>query len=250
MSATPPTWKAGELARRTGLTVRTLHHYHETGLLSPSGRTASGHRLYGESDVARLQQILSLRALGLSLAEIRAALTEPGFSSLEVVEMHLSRVREQIALHQRLAARLEVVAAELRSAGSARAEDLIRTIEVMTMYETHYTPEQIEQFRKRDEILGEHRHRVRAVDAEWPRLVAALRAELESGTDPAAESVQLLVRRWQELVEGAVGPGSGFSVSISAVHAEPAMLEPFSKGALDHALLEYMSRALTAGKDG
>jgi DNA-binding transcriptional MerR regulator len=46
--------KVGELARRTGLTVRTLHHYDEIGLLSPSARTESGHRLYGQADVLRL----------------------------------------------------------------------------------------------------------------------------------------------------------------------------------------------------
>ena len=65
-------WKVGELAERTGLTVRTLHHYDAIGLLSPSGRTGSnhgsGHRLYTAADVARLQQILSLKMLGFSIA--------------------------------------------------------------------------------------------------------------------------------------------------------------------------------------
>ena len=56
--------KVGDLARRTGLTVRTLHHYDEIGLLKPSLHTESGHRLYTGRDVARLQQVLSLRQLG------------------------------------------------------------------------------------------------------------------------------------------------------------------------------------------
>lgn len=64
-------WKVGDLAGRTGLSVRTLHHYDEIGLLSPSGRTGSGHRLYSAEDVLRLQRIRSLRALGFSLEEIR-----------------------------------------------------------------------------------------------------------------------------------------------------------------------------------
>ena len=55
-----PCWKVGELAARTGLTVRTLHHYDAIGLLSPSGRTGSahnsGHRLYTAADLARLPQ--------------------------------------------------------------------------------------------------------------------------------------------------------------------------------------------------
>ena len=61
-------WKVGELAARTGLTVRTLHHYDAIGLLCPSGRTGSahgsGHRLYTGADVERLHQILCLKQLG------------------------------------------------------------------------------------------------------------------------------------------------------------------------------------------
>src|SRR6266540_3219671 len=66
-------WKVGDLARRTGLSIRTLHYYDEIGLLSPSHRTGSGHRLYDVDDVARLQRILSLRQLGFSLEEVKDA---------------------------------------------------------------------------------------------------------------------------------------------------------------------------------
>ena len=72
--------KVGELARRTGLTVRTLHHYDEIGLLRPSLHTEAGYRLYTPRDVARLQQVLSLRALGFSLEETRACLDGADFS--------------------------------------------------------------------------------------------------------------------------------------------------------------------------
>lgn len=57
----PEAMKVGELARRTGLSVRTLHHYDDIGLLTPAGRTPSGHRIYGMAEVRRLQQIASLR---------------------------------------------------------------------------------------------------------------------------------------------------------------------------------------------
>ena len=63
----PAAWKVGELAARTGLSVRTLHYYDEVGLLPPSCRTDGGHRLYTAGDVVRLQQIRSLRALGFTL---------------------------------------------------------------------------------------------------------------------------------------------------------------------------------------
>jgi DNA-binding transcriptional MerR regulator len=66
------TWKIGELARATGLTVRTLHHYDEIGLLAPGRRTYGGHRLYTADDVRRLYRVVALRALGLSLDEVAA----------------------------------------------------------------------------------------------------------------------------------------------------------------------------------
>src|SRR5947199_3069727 len=108
--------KVGELARRTGLTVRTLHHYDEINLLKPSLHTEAGHRLYTARDVARLQQVLSLRQLGFSLEEVRACLDRPGFEPLEVIRRHAARLREQIASQRRLCARLEALAAHLRAA--------------------------------------------------------------------------------------------------------------------------------------
>ena len=68
-------WKVGALAEASGLTVRTLHHWDQIGLLSPSRRTASGHREYGEPDVVRLYQVLVLRLPGPGAAPPR---TGPG----------------------------------------------------------------------------------------------------------------------------------------------------------------------------
>jgi DNA-binding transcriptional MerR regulator len=80
------TWKVGELAERTGLTIRTLHHYDAIGLLSSSCRTDSahgaGHRLYTASDLARLHQILCLKQLGFSLEQIGEYLTRADYDPL------------------------------------------------------------------------------------------------------------------------------------------------------------------------
>src|SRR6516225_9359805 len=101
--------QVGELARRTGLTVRTLHHYDEIGLLRPSLHTEAGYRLYTRGDVARLQQVLSLRQLGFALEEIRDCLDRPGFAPLEVIRLHVTRLREQIELQRKLCERLETL---------------------------------------------------------------------------------------------------------------------------------------------
>lgn len=67
----------GEVAELAHVSIRTLHHYHEIGLLSPARRTDAGYRLYGPAELERLHQVLLFRELGLSLADIVAVLDEP-----------------------------------------------------------------------------------------------------------------------------------------------------------------------------
>src|SRR5262249_43929624 len=122
--------KVGELAQRSGLTVRTLHHYDEIGLLKPSLHTEAGHRLYVARDIVRLQQVMSLRQLGFSLEEIKSCLDQGGFAPLEVIRLHMARLREQIELQQRLCASLEGLALYLEQAADVSAEAFLKTIEV------------------------------------------------------------------------------------------------------------------------
>lgn len=82
----------GQLAERIGVSVRTLHHYDEIGLLVASGRSVAGYRLYTEADVARLQQVVVYRRLGFALEEIGLLLDDP---DADVVE-HLRRQRAAV----------------------------------------------------------------------------------------------------------------------------------------------------------
>ena len=175
--------KVGELARRTDLTVRTLHHYDEIGLLKPSLHTEAGYRLYTRGDVARLQQVLSLRQLGFALEEIRDCLDRPGFAPLEVIRLHVARLREQIELQRKLCERLEALAEHFRTAEEVSADVFLYTIEVMTMIENYYTPEQMESFRKRREEAAaagqEPAEIARQGQADWNALLAQYKADGE-----------------------------------------------------------------------
>jgi MerR family transcriptional regulator, thiopeptide resistance regulator len=189
--------KVGELARRTGLTIRALHHYDEIGLLRPSLHTEAGHRLYTASDAARLHQIMSLRQLGFSLDEARDCLNRPDFSPLELIRLHLARLREQIELQRRLCERLEAIAAHFRTAAEVSAEEFLQTIEVITMLEKLYTPEQIKQFPEVAKRVGPEE--IRAVEEAWTALLAEVRASRD--LDPASPEAQALAQRWDELSE-------------------------------------------------
>ena len=121
-------WKVGDLADRTGLTVRTLHHYDAIGLLRPSGRTesahGSGHRLYNADDVARLQQIRSLKQLGFGLDEIRSYLSRDDYDPRQVVRLHLAQVRSRAEDLNRLEGRLSAIADALDKAEAVSADGL------------------------------------------------------------------------------------------------------------------------------
>jgi DNA-binding transcriptional MerR regulator len=83
-------YSIGQVARLAGVTIRTLHHYDEVGLLSPDARSTAGYRRYGDGELARLQQILFYRELGFSLDEITAMLDDPDANPQD----HLRRQRE------------------------------------------------------------------------------------------------------------------------------------------------------------
>ncbi|MGH3087569.1 MAG: MerR family transcriptional regulator [Rubrobacteraceae bacterium] len=106
-------WKVGELADQTGLSVRTLHHYDEIGLLSPSRRSEAGYRLYGAEDIERLQRIKSLRQLGFGLKEIRRVLGNEELSPEEIVRRHMARLEEEIETRRKLHERLRMISARL-----------------------------------------------------------------------------------------------------------------------------------------
>ena len=83
-------YRVGEVATLTRVSVRTLHHYDRIGLLRPATHSAGGYRLYGEPDLLRLQQILTLRYLGFPLKRIGELLDRPDFDLLASLRVELS----------------------------------------------------------------------------------------------------------------------------------------------------------------
>lgn len=235
-------WKVGELAKRTGLTIRTLHHYDEIALLQPSQRTPAGYRLYTEDDVVRLQRIVSLRALGLGLEQVRAALEQPEMSLAHVLELHVRALRRDIASQQRICMRLEQVLEQARQHGHVSADELITTIEWVTMYEKYYTPDQLDALAQRAEQVGAAR--MEAVQQEWQELFAAVQAEMDRGTDPTAPEVRRLAAKWQALIAEFTGGDPGIRASLERMYREePAARE---RAGVDPAMAAYIARALSA----
>jgi DNA-binding transcriptional MerR regulator len=100
-------YSVGDVARIAKVTVRTLHHYDQIGLLSPVGRTPAGYRLYQDRDLDRLQQILFYRALGFSLDEVAAILDDPQSRPRDHLRRQHALLREQIRKLEELAEAVE-----------------------------------------------------------------------------------------------------------------------------------------------
>ncbi|MCX4527276.1 MULTISPECIES: MerR family transcriptional regulator [unclassified Streptomyces] len=100
-------YSVGQVATFAGVTVRTLHHYDEIGLLSPSGRSHAGHRRYDDADLDRLQRILFYRELGFPLDEVAVLLNDPDSDPREHLRRQHALLSDRIARLQRMAEAVE-----------------------------------------------------------------------------------------------------------------------------------------------
>jgi DNA-binding transcriptional MerR regulator len=235
--------RVGEVAKATGLTVRTLHHYDEIGLLVPSERSAPWYRLYGDGDVRRLYRILAMRSMGFSLDDIAAALGREGEDPRPAVRRHIERIDEQMRLARHLRARLARILDLLDRSDEPSGDQFIEAIEVMTRMERYYTPEQLEQIERRAEAIGEEG--LRRAEADWAELIAAVDAERAAGTDPADPKLDPLVERWTGLIEQFTGGDPGIRASLQRMY-ETEGPEQASRGAVSAETMAYAQRAIAA----
>jgi DNA-binding transcriptional MerR regulator len=241
--------KVGELARLTGLSVRTLHHYDDIGLLSPSRRTPSGHRLYGSDEISRLQRIVSLRQLGLSLEDIRQALERPALSLERVLLLQIGRTREEIDRQRRLLALLEGLHLRLASSGQVPLEDLTGAIQGTLYHGRHFTPEQLEYLAERGQEVGQDR--VLESEREWRALFEAYGEAMERGLDVESEEVQALASRSTALVEEFTGGDDGVRSALSRMYATDGGDVVMRRFGIDlpRGLWEYMRKASACFRD-
>jgi DNA-binding transcriptional MerR regulator len=87
--------KVKEVADLVGISVRTLHHYDEIGLLTPNETTESGYRLYSNENLETLQQILFFKELGFPLKKIKEIINSPSFDRQEALELHRKMLLEK-----------------------------------------------------------------------------------------------------------------------------------------------------------
>lgn len=182
--------KVGELARSTGLTVRTLHHYDEIGLLKPSGRSESGYRLYSQSDVQRLHGIQALRHMGLSLADIAAVFEGRGASPGMILEQQMRALDVEIARATELRARLALMREKFSRGSHPELDEWLEVLAEMATYGKYFNATELKTI-----LAGWAR-----IKDQWAVLVRDVQQSMDQGVPPEAPEVQPLARRWMSLV--------------------------------------------------
>lgn len=223
--------KIGELAKRTGLTVRTLHHYDAIKLLCPSSRSGSGYRLYNRSDIERLHRIQALRRLDISLADI-ATLLEGDSADLEtVIEQQIIALDHQVARAVELRDRLAALQEHIRAKEEPALDDWLSTLAMMNFYDRYFTPEEHDQLRRNGSVD----------DGEFHQLKEQMRRLMETGVPPDHAQTLSLTKRWIELSLGHMAGDARLIHKADVLHrTEPNV--PLITG-IDAALLDYITRA-------
>lgn len=237
-------FKVGELAKSAGLTVRTLHHWDAIGLLSPSSRTSSGHRLYGDADVRRLYQVVALRDLGLPLEQIAAILDGEPDSLGDILAGHLARIEARITGLRSLHGSVAALLARVGTGAPPTTPDLLELVdEVSKMSETfqsYFSQEQIAALEQRRDRLGaDYFDNVRA---EWGALIPRVQSEMDAGTEPADPKARALAKRWMELLSAFDDGDSGLREANFRMHAENAD-EIARAGGPSPEMIDYIQRA-------
>ena len=230
--------KVGELAKQTGLTVRTLHHYDEIGLLTPSNRSDAGYRLYGRADIARLHRIQALSRLGVPLAKIGDLLASDGATLPDIITQQLAALEQQMAQAAVLRERLIGLRARLCRGDEPELADWLTTLELMTMYDKYFTP---------DELQALEQHKTKAKDDgqhHWPALIRTVREAMKRGVAPEHDEAQALARQWTDMLQKLVGDDPGLLIKLDAMTRKEATVQ--AETGIDPALIDYISAAMAA----
>lgn len=248
-------YRVHEFAERAGVTVRALHHYDRLGLLTPARRSMSGYRLYTDRDLARLEQIVVLKFLGLPLKEIGRVLRDESSlpEALRTQLRVLGDKRRQ--LDQAIFAIAEAERA-LRASGepdSTLLRQIIKEIEMQTNNEwtrKYYSEEARAKVEERKKLWSPELQA--EVSKAWAELCVDVEAALSRNEDPASPAAQALAARWRKLLEGFTGGDPEIQRGLNRMWADQQNWpsDARQKYSIKPAIQEFIIKAFQAGASG
>jgi MerR family transcriptional regulator, thiopeptide resistance regulator len=220
---TPTSYRVHEFAATAGVTVRALHHYDRLGLLKPTHRSERGYRLYSDSDLARLEQIVVLKFLGLPLKQIRELLKDKSDLPGKL------RRQQQVLVEKRrqLDRAIQAIRKAEKSLQSKREPDwkifrrILKEIEMQNntdWTQKYYSEAAQAKIEKRKTSWSPELQA--QVSKDWAELFADIEASLNE--DPASPKAQALAARWKKLVHGFTGGDPEVQKGLNAMYADRA----------------------------
>ncbi len=199
-------YTVGEVARLSHVSVRTLHHYDDIGLLTPSGRTPSGYRLYGSADLQRLQQILFYRELEFGLDDIAEMLAEPGRTAEDHLRRQHRLLRGQIDRRRDLLRALEKEM-EARQMGLSLTPEEQFEVFGTDKVGGEWAEEAERRWGDTDAYRESQRRTAAYTKDDWARLkvesdtqLRAMRDNLESGVAPDSPEAMALAEQHRQFL--------------------------------------------------
>lgn len=241
------TFTVSEFARLAGVTVRTLHYYDRNGLLTPAHRTRSGHRRYDQSDLLRLQQILTFKHMGFSLSEIKDLLNSPGYDLRESLKIQKQAIDAEIVRLQRVSMAMTHVLATLTPVPDWQL--ICEIIQGVTQdgreewLNRYYTPAQQSQLAERLRHLDPSD--LSAVYQQWQAVFAGFDEHRDKAPDHPI--VQELAQQVDALVEQFTGGDPAIETSLEALYSDPESIPPaFQMNQMgDESLRDFIQQALS-----
>ncbi len=243
-------YRASEFARLTGVTVRALHHYDREGLLKPSGRTAAGHRFYGERDFARLQQVVTLKFLGFPLNQIKEILNRDGFDLARAIRAQrqlIAEKRRQLDLAVKALAHVEGV---LATGQEPDWESFAKIVEAINMQNNNEWMNQYYSEEARQAIDERAKNwtpeMLEQAQRDWATLIKEVQAAIGEGVDPASERALALAMRWRDLVNGFTGGNPAIVEGIKKLYADRANWPANAKKPYSDEAAEFIGSVVAA----
>jgi DNA-binding transcriptional MerR regulator len=247
-------YTVSEVARLSGVSVRTLHHYDEVGLLKPAHVGANGYRYYGKDELLRLQQILFHRELGFPLEAIAKVLDAPDFDRVAALRAHRERLAADARRYRRLVRTIEETLAALEGATTMDDKGIYAGFDFDPEKQAAREARLVERFgegvrpaieRSLELLAKTSKADLQARKAEQDAIEAALVEALGSGAPADSAAVQGLMRRQHAWVAAwwGVAPDKTRFVGLGRTYVEDpefhARYEAVAPG-----LPEYLAEAM------
>lgn len=227
--------KIGELASRTGITVRSLHHYDKIGLLHPSGRSAASYRLYNRHDVAQLHKIQALRSLDLSLAEIAELLQGQGADLQLLVDQQVLGLEKQMLQTRELHSRLQSLSELLRSQDEPKLDYWLTTLGLMSSFGKYFSKADLATLRLRKQSSQSN------AELMMEPVIAAVRQLMDRGiasNDPQAVALSV---RWHKVMNIAMAEDARLFVKLEEMTRNELAVQALT--GVDGGMLDYLTHA-------